>query len=402
MEQNNQNVITVLALLRAGLWGDDFELSKDTDWVAVRQELRYHAVQNLPVNLLVKYDEGNKSKYLQGTASACMRWYKLMKVQQFVTRLLEKGGIPHATIKGAAADIFYPEPMYRNMGDIDILVKYSEHQKTVDLLLENGCALFDNRNPRHTELVKDGIHIEVHRHFSVLNDAKRAKTLDNLLFSAVDNAEKKSIEGYEFYMLPQKENGLVLIEHINSHMGSGIGLRQIIDWMLYVDNALDDQAWFEGFSAIAREVGLEKLAIHVTRMCQIYLGLREDITWCQVADENLCHQLLIYIMNQGNFGCKQDKRIRGTIGVLSALDGNLNFFQLLQRNGCYNWKLLKKYPVLKPFAWIYQLVRYIRKGLKGKNHIKSFWDITHKKREMNDLMTELGVQLKNSGLQHEE
>lgn len=398
----DRQISTLFSLLRAGLWGEPFSPAPDTDWAPIRQELRHHAIQNLPVDILAKADPANQMVYLRSSVQACTHWYALMQVQQDVTRILEAAAIPCATLKGAAADILYPQPLYRSMGDVDLIVKPRDLDRAVALLTENGCTIHDTRNPRHVELRKNGIQIELHRHFAALSDPTRANSLDELLFAALDRAEKATIDGYEFYMLPPVENGLVLMEHINSHMESGLGLRQIIDWMLYADRNLSDETWFGGFSEAIQMVGLEKLTVTVTRMCQMYLGLRRDITWCRFADETLCHRLMEHTLKQGNFGRKLDKRTHGAIGVLNVLDSDLNFFQLLQRHGCYNWKALKKHPWLKPFAWLYQLCRYIRKGLRGRNFIGAFLHAVRKKKESADLLTELGVQRKDHSLQYEQ
>lgn len=390
------------ALLRASLWGTPFSPTPEFDAAAIRQELRHHAIQNLPAHIMTQVDPENALGYLRQAAKGCSHWYALMQVQQEVCVTLESAGIPCAVLKGAAADIRYPIPTARSMGDIDLLVKPEDFDRARNVLLAHGCTLHDERNPRHLELRKDSVHIELHRHFAVLSTDDRVSTLDGMLFGALERAEKKSIEGYEFYMLPELENGLVLIEHINSHMESGLGLRQIIDWMLYVDQALDDEKWFGGFEAAVQSVGLEKLAVTVTRMCQLYLGLRCDITWCRMADEALCHRLMAHTLQQGNFGRKIDKRLHGTVGVLNVLDSDLNFFQLLQRHGCYNWKALKKYPWLRPFAWVYQLCRYIRKGLRGKNPIRTALGAFRKQKQNTDLLTELGVQRKDHTLNYDD
>lgn len=390
------------ALLCASLWGMPFSPSADLDVTAIRQELKHHAIQNLPAHILSNVDPDNAMFYLQQAAKACAHWDALMQLQQEVCTILEADEIPCAVIKGAAADYYYPIPTARNMGDIDIIVKPSDTKKAIISLLDHGFTLHNDRNPRHIELRKNGIQIEVHRHFSVLSDESRGARLDEMLFCALDRVEQKTIEGYAFFMLPKLENGLVLIEHINSHMESGLGLRQIIDWMLYVDAALDDDAWFGEFEAIVQSVGLEKLAVTVTRMCQLYLGLRRDITWCQVADESLCHRLMAHTMQQGNFGRKVDKQLNSTVKVLNILDSDLNFFQMLQKHGCYNWKALRKHPWLKPFAWIYQLCRYIRKGLKSKNPIRIVKSAFRRQKQHSDLFTELQIQRKDHTLDYDQ
>ena len=402
MEHNFDHIPQFLALLRAAIWETPYSAPPETDWMAIRQELKHHAIQNLPVDLLVQADPAHQMQYIHASAKACTHWYKLMGIQHRLTMLLQDAGIRCATIKGAAADIYYRQPLYRTMGDIDILVHPQDFQKTISLLVSNGYQLHDERNPRHTEFIMDGIPIEVHRHFATLSQAERVQQMDAMLFDALQSAIPCSIEGYTFSMLPPKENGIVLIEHINSHMEAGLGLRQIIDWMLYVDQCLDDAAWFGGFQQIVSAVGLEKLAVTVTRMCQLYLGLRKDITWCQLADEDLCQRLLMHTLQQGNFGRKQDRRSNGTLSVLNILDSDRNFFRILQRHGCHNWKALQRHPWLKPFAWAYQLCRYIRKGLRGKHPLRAFFRSLKRKSQNTDLLSQLEVQRKDHTLAYEE
>ena len=402
MEIMDQHIPEMLALLRGSIWQQPYTPAVQVDYDAMWRELKLHTIQNLCVDLLAAADPANQMRYLASGAKNCAAWYRLMGVQQTITHVLDKAEIPCAVLKGAAADLAYPQPLNRSMGDIDLLVKPTDFDRAMALLLDNGCLLHDVRNPRHTELRMNGVQIELHRHFAVLSDAKRASHLDRMLFDSLDRVQLQEIEGYHFYSLPPLENGLVLLEHINSHMASGLGLRQIIDWMLYVQQALDDDAWFGEFQAVAQTVHLEKLAVTVTRMCQMYLGLREDISWCRFADRKLCQRLMEHIIGQGNFGNKLDRRSHGAVKVLNALRSDGNFFRLLQRHGCYNWKALQKHPWLRPFAWLYQLCRYIRKALSGGRITRTFQGIFQKQRRNSDLLADLGVQQKNHRLDYDE
>ena len=74
-------------------------------------------------------------------------------------------------------------------------------------------------------------------------------------------------------VLPDDENGIVLLSHIRQHLESGLGLRQIIDWMMFVRSYLNDEMWFSSFHEKAQRTGLESLAVITTKMCQKYLGL---------------------------------------------------------------------------------------------------------------------------------
>ncbi|MCR4621545.1 MAG: nucleotidyltransferase family protein [Clostridiales bacterium] len=170
--------------------------------------------------------------------------------------------------------------------------------------------------------------------------------------------------GYTFPMLPPLANGLVLLAHLWAHLHGGLGIRQFIDWMLYVDKVLDDDFWEKEFKTAAQELGIDILAITATRMCQIYLGLNDRITWCQYADEDLCKELMGILLSSGNFGRRQvNERLVESIFTVIRKEG---LFHYLQTAGEKNWNAYKRHSWLKPFCWAYQICRYGCLGIKTK------------------------------------
>ena len=181
----------------------------------------------------------------------------------------------------------YPEPAYRTSGDVDFLVREADFQKAYELLKNNGYTLSydEDHVDYHYTLKKENITFELHKYPAGLPDGESGKNLMGILnagLSAVDTAE---IEEYQVPVLPTVANGLVLLLHIRKHLTGGLGLRQIADWMMFVDKHLDDVAWESKFKSILSRSGLDTLAKTVTRMCQIHLGLRKEITWCADACE---------------------------------------------------------------------------------------------------------------------
>ena len=192
-----------------------------------------------------------------------------------------------------------------------------------------------------------------------------------------------------FPMLPPLANGLVLLDHMKKHLRSGLGLRQAIDWMMYVDKVLDNEKWEKSFKGIVEELNLVKLAITVTRMCQIYLGLSEQITWCQGADEKLCKRLMNIILSSGNFGKKQDFGTKVESVLVKAR--RESFFRYLQESGQKNWTAFKRHRWLSPFCWIYQIYYLIKCGIGTKRGFKLFLDIK-RSQERYDLLKELHIE----------
>ena len=166
---------------------------------------------------------------------------------------------------------------------------------------------------------------------------------------------------------------------------------------MFADRELTDDLWNQDFVSRVRQLGLETLAVTVTRMCQLYLGLREDLTWCRHADVSLCRDLMAHILKQGNFGRKQPRRYNTTVSVLTTVKKGPAFFRTLQKYGCINWEAAKKYPFLRPFAWLYQLCRYIRAGLRQEHPIRMLLEAMKNERSQDSLFDRLEItRMKNT------
>lgn len=383
---------TVLSLLRSAIWGESrfpFHAPEDTDWEAVYKELKMQTVQHLPVDILAREDPQKKQLYTANTVRNMMFWYKIMQVQQDLCQQLQAAGIPCAVVKGAAAACYYPQPSKRVMGDIDLLVHPEDFDRACQVLSEG--AEYIGENHRHKEYRKNGIIFEIHHAFATLRNANKNSVLDTYLFSAITAAEEAAIDSYSFRKLSSAPNGLSLLLHIDVHLESGLGLRQIIDWMMFVDREMTDELWYNNIEPMLNQLERKKLAVTITRMCQIYLGLRDEIAWCKDADEQLCRKLMEYILTQGNFGRKSHKRLNRMISVIDASKNGISFFKILQQRGCLNWKATIRYPFLKKFAWLYQIIRYLYFGLRTEHPIQLLRKASSNLDSKTSLMEALGA-----------
>ena len=192
-------------------------------------------------------------------------------------------------------------------------------------------------------------------------------------------------------MLPELPNGLVLLDHMRNHLISGLGLRQVIDWMIYVNKVLNDDYWNTTFMAVVKEKEMYKLAITATKMCIQYLGLPNTITWYNVAeaDDSLCTDLINYIFSSGNFGCK--KGDSGRIETITTVMRRRGIFRRLQFAGEHNWKAYKNHHWLKPFCWFYQIFRYARQGLESRRNAAQLKSNMNAAKERTELLNKLGV-----------
>lgn len=383
----------VFALLRSALWDEErfpYQAPADVSWEEVYKELKAQTVQCLPLDILVRENPAAGRQYIAMAGRGMMRWYHIMEQQQEICRMLQAEGIACAVVKGASAACYYPQPNNRVMGDIDLLVDPACFDRACELISEGAEYLGENY--RHTEYKRNGLVVEVHKGFAIFHDAAKNAFFDARVFGALSAAEEVTLDGYSFMRLPSVENGLTLLEHINNHLQNGLGLRQIVDWMLYVDRELDDDVWSRDFAPFLRDLEREKLAVTVTRMCQMYLGLREDITWCAGADEALCRELMEYILYQGNFGRKNETGSNCATNVISVSKNPLALLRILQQRGCINGAaVFERWPVLKAFAWLYQIFRYLRKGLSTEHPLQFLRTAVERSKPQNSLLERLGV-----------
>ena len=360
---------TVFQLIKASVFPEMDENIVISDWEAVFKEMREQSIAVLPYQILQSI-KGVKSPVYHEWISLCLQsqaqWVRLMHAQSELIGLLEEHDIPCVILKGASAACYYPHPAYRMMGDVDFLVKRKDRERAAGLLEANGYQLTHDKalslTGHHFAYHKGGISFELHWKLGIIRDED--EELLRLFESGIDLREWRTVENLRFPMLPAKLNGLVLIFHINQHLRSGLGLRQIVDWMMYVD-ALPEEVWTDEVRPVLQKTGMERLALTVNAMCGKYLGLRRNLNCSDEIDEACADDLMSYIMDRGNFGRKggeQEKIATVFFDITDPIRG----FRRLQRGGICRWEAARKHAFLRPFAWIYQTGRILRIFIRRK------------------------------------
>ncbi|MBQ3865543.1 MAG: nucleotidyltransferase family protein [Clostridia bacterium] len=382
------------ALFGNGTFSEDEKKRFDAvkDWEGVFQEMRAQSVFGLAEPILdeLPLEPTLRQAWREQCERQQARWYRVVFGQNRLVFLLEEHRIPFVILKGTAAGMAYPNPVLRTAGDVDFLVRRADFERCGDLLSENGYRLTYDTSyaSHHNEYERDSVSFEMHRWMGDLKETDEG--LIALFERAIDRREPAQADTFTFPVLPPAENGLALLLHIKHHLRGGLGLRQIVDWMLFVQQKVDDAFWKEEYDAFLTSIGLKTLAITVTAMCRKYLGLDRTMTWCDGADEAVCDRLMSYILSQGNFGRKAGKD--GHIASFwIKTKSPVRFFKRLQAGGMKRWKAAQKHPVLRPFAWFYQglrIRRELREQGKSAEDLKKLHEVG---KDQRDLMEQLGI-----------
>ena len=372
----------IFDLLKVSLWGECNSVKlPETITQTMYEELKVHYVHALPANLI---------NSLSMPSELYEIWYSdILKTILYHSKYVYEQNnlpitVPYVILKGTSAAKYYPYPEFRIMGDIDIMTSHQDFEVALMNLLNDGYQIIKQLD-RETALIKNRTLVELHMSFSSLSEPNQAKYLDDLI---IDNITPTHI-------LPDLINGIVIIEHAYKHLEGGLGLRQIIDWMMFVDKCLPDEKWSD-FKKMIQAIGLEQFTIVTTRMCELYLGLSPR-KWCENADPVLCGRLMDYVMSCGNFGNKRmgDQSLSENVFTYARTPKAL--FQILQRQGKSNWKAAQKYKILQPVAWIYQAVRYIFRGLNRDDSIHKLKSEFETAKQRNAMFDALDIKKKSDG-----
>ena len=356
----------LLSVIRNTLWQSKADGLNADNRAEVLEEAVSQAVTGLVPQLTVDGELRQMGLFVQYTFA-----------EEMLTEMFREAGIPVAMLKGSAAGVYYPQPYQRTMGDFDFIVRTADFDRARKLLEDNGY--FPVRVPkvieRELQYMNDGREYELHYRFSDPD-----LDIEKYIIDGLEHLETGRIDDHEFPMLPPLANGMVLLAHMRHHLQMGLGLRQMIDWMMYCDKVLDDAFWSSGFEEAATDTGLKTLAVTATRLCQKYLGLKDTITWCNDADDELCDMLMDSLLTSGNFGRKQGRGHSVEKTVTSFKKQGV--FRYLQKAGENNWKAYHRHSSLKPLCWFYQVFRYAKQGLSRRGELKEDLDRGRKRYEM--------------------
>jgi len=369
----NETEKVLLQLTGRALFGAlaDFN-SSAVDWFALYQEATAHALSLLIWDALSDEEqalipEDIVIRWEQDSFRHIMSNEQLLYEQEQVIQILEDASIPCVILKGSSSAAYYPSPSLRIMGDIDLLVRPEQQMEAVKVLQANGYGdVLDENHHCHMTISKDGITVEVHKEPNglLLNDnSESLRKIREYFSDAIDR--RQFIGGLP---VPSDEHqAVILILHKLEHfMLSGLGLRQLCDWAVFVDNKLDAALWAK-LEPLLEEFGLLTFTGVMTQICVDYLGLPEEkATWAMQYDGETAAKVMAQILKEGNFGKKADRYGERLFNDPNSSNRVTSFFKVLGNACREHWPPCEKHAILMPAAPFVLLGRYMVQRQRGE------------------------------------
>lgn len=301
------------SLVRTGMWQKDDSLEV-TDWDEIFQLSSQQTLTGILADAItflaksgknVGVPEDVRRQLVLSTIAIEQRNLKMNKFMFEVINEFKSEGIDTVVLKGQGLAQNYPNPLHRIAGDIDFLFHQSDYNKSVGLLRPKAKRVEEgNEKNQHTALFFGDIEVECH---GMINGIE--KLITDYFSSHTDNIfRNKSFEyveigGESLPVLPHSFNAIFIFWHFLRHFYfGGLGLRQLCDWVLFLDKYSDRISESELQSDL-KHMGLLKEWKVFAAFAVHYLGLpKEKCPLYEASMSRKSEKLWFFMRRTGNFG----------------------------------------------------------------------------------------------------
>lgn len=257
-------------LLRASIWQREVNLKvfqTSFSWSNICRSLESHALLALAADAILNINEKLPSDcqltqiqvmaIMQHCATVAQTHFDLNNAIVKSFQFLENSGCHPILLKGQGLATLYPIRNARSCGDIDIYINPSEYEKACEAikqLINNPQAVETAEEAAHHYEIHDGkIIYEIHRYPSVAGNQsyqdkyyalsstylKPEKCNTIIIDNSVLSDQNLHAVSVQIPVPCTQYNVLYVFNHLCQHLWEGgVGLKQIIDWMMLLSTAL--------------------------------------------------------------------------------------------------------------------------------------------------------------------
>ena len=318
---------------------------------------------------LMKVEKENSPDFYLMHAQTLVNNVRIDYEHAEVHRMMMKAEIPYVILKGSSSASYYPEPLLRTMGDVDLLISKSDLPKVDVILQENGFHPIEkNDNECHLAYHRRTYGAtstwEVHWKPNGIPSGKSGAKIEGYLADIIASAQRSNVSEGEYMVPTAFHHGLVMLLHVAGHLiNTGIGLRHLCDWAVFVAK-FSDEEFCEMFEDKLKAVGLWRFAQLLTQLSVKYLHCPTK-EWCDVGDDDYLEMMMVDIMNGGNFGVKDKNRINQAKLMTNTGKGVddtsllKQLFLTMNQKARLGMPITAKVPLLLPVGWLYVVGRHL-------------------------------------------
>ncbi|MCR5736239.1 MAG: nucleotidyltransferase family protein [Eubacterium sp.] len=358
MEINQKTSNYLIALLRAMVRQEQpAEKPEEVDWKDVLNLARYHQVDEMIYDAVKRLEKGPEGDLLERLEEVHRNNQLVHMFQQAEAKLIieqaTKGEYYILPLKGALMKKIYPNPLYRQMGDLDYLVEEKNINDFVPLMKELGYEAYDVGLEDSHDVYKKRPYIEVEIHRRLLPPTEENHWYtDDIWERLVPDTENPYLlhmtleDYYLFHLL-----------HFEKHYSmGGSGIRSILD-QYYLMKAYQEQLDWNYINEILPKFQY----VEFEKMCR-------DLAECWFGEGTMTEELkgpAEYIINSGVFGNFEQyqkwsfERYQREQGIKTKKGYFFRRMFMERERMEFIYPSIKKHGWLLPFCWIHRLFKSV-------------------------------------------
>ena len=343
----------VFALIRAALTDTAQPPEETVDWEAVFSVAAAHGVENLLCAGATRCGLPADLPALQTLTVQAQRYVLTAGRQDYwfgkVCAALETAGVDYLPLKGSVVRPLYPQPDWRAMGDLDILIREEQYDRIVPAMQAAGLtATTESDHELNWRTEQGNLLVELH---------KRIVPSYNKDFYAVfGTGWERAIpagqpDAPHRYRLSDEDTYLFLFTHFAMHYrDKGIGLRHPVDLWVY-------RRAYPSMDGAYIAAQLEKL--HLTAFHDNVM--RTLAVWMEgAASDAVTDRITRTVLNSGQYGLYDNHLLSDSLKqgrLVSFKTARAKRIRMMlftpYKPMCALYPFLEKAPVLLPVMWVY-------------------------------------------------
>lgn len=308
----------------------------------------------------------------------CAVQYRKQEFVHIVIDKLKSEGVECCVLKGESIARLYNTPIARISSDVDLLINSNDTPKCLEVLKELGFNIGDKVYESHQIECMHPISGLVEIHTQMYGNKTNDVSFNNEIKYTEEYTTFETEDGRGLYTLGITDNALFLLMHFIKHfLSAGAGIRQICDFLLYIEHYYDKIDWGR-VSAI-----LEKLSFKYIFDCIIFIGEKyfhfpDNLFEKKDIDEKLIDKIFEDIQIGGMFGHDDEQRngfydlylqcryTRFNRGNYSTYVGKRKMARLFPNRKfmSINYPYVNKTVFFMPIAWGHRIFNGV---IKNKN-----------------------------------
>ncbi len=300
------------------------------------------------------------------TKQLIYRNYNYLSVQEEILEKLRKNNVKCVILKGCSVSMNYNDPMYRILGDIDILVDESDYERAIHIFLDGKPHdPQKDKHEFHYGLEYKGYTIEIHKYVTIYSSEN--SNLKNVLTNILDDIQTGKLDIYKFPVLNNKYQAICLLLHLKRHLlRNNTNLRMLIDYLVFADK-ISYSEWNDNIYPELKILDLDTLADLLFELSDKFFGTNNTLKIKNKTNQHYVDELMDEIIESGV--TDSSEKLANTFGTPENNSGkNSKFkviFNTLNNLSVKNFKIAK-YKIMLPVCWCMIVFRYFFRVLFKK------------------------------------